>query len=147
MPLAQTLPATEICQAAISVLVPEQQVGIYVSCITPCDGLQNAYNIPALINPTRTAGGEAHTAGTTCGTPVCKAYDLPTWCKAPNYIGQADNACINVDGGVSPPTNKPSDGTRQIKAKYPDAISYPPDTTGTVHNCATGSDYEVVFCP
>jgi len=117
-------------------------VGMWVlPQVNVCAMLQNAYNIPTLINPTKLAHG-AKRAGHECGTPACIVHNINSFCKPPNSIVGADKACINRDG----PGMSSTLGTRAFKTACPDAYSYSQDDSSSTYGCKSGSDYEVVFC-
>ncbi|CAM6047960.1 unnamed protein product [Sphagnum compactum] len=101
----------------------------------------NAYNLPLEIAPT----SPVTVSGTTCGSPSCRINNLNSFCQPPNTLtGAPGDGCYNVDG---PNTGSPTPGTTPFANACPEAISYTSDTGGKVYGCATGTNYEVVFCP
>jgi hypothetical protein len=109
--------------------------------------VQEAYNLPLMINPTFIADGGVQD-GLHCGTPSCTIPDLNSFCQAPNYLtGGPGNGCKNADG----PGNTATDGTRAFKNACPSSYSFSQDdrnaNPGVVYGCNLGSNYEVVFCP
>ena len=106
--------------------------------------LQNAWNLPVLINPTLIAGDPAR-SGQFCGTPICQEGDVSSFCQSPNsQTGYPGYGCYNVDG---PNVNSPTTGTQMFKNNCQSSYSYATDNTNTVFACPTNSAYEIVFCP
>lgn len=109
--------------------------------------VQNAYNLPLMINPTFIADGGSPD-GLHCGTPSCTISDLASFCQAPNTLtGAPGNGCYNTDGTGDVATA----GTMAFKNACPSSYSYSKDDVntnpGVVYGCNLGSNYEVVFCP
>ncbi|KAG6555215.1 hypothetical protein Mapa_003255 [Marchantia paleacea] len=96
----------------------------------------NAYTTPMAI---RAAPG--------CTSISCSISDIRSFCQPNNVLQTLASgalSCVNTDGTAG---LGPTDGTRQFKAACPDAYSYNFDDESSTFTCATGSDYEVVFCP
>lgn len=96
--------------------------------------VQNAYNLPAQIQPIDIVGG-------TCGAPTCNIGNLASFCQSPNVNG--GQFCTNTDG----PGKVSTAGTQAFKSACPDAYSYSKDDGTSTYACKTGSNYNFVFCP
>ena len=101
--------------------------------------MQNAYNLPAAIQPINIAHDSAN--GHECGTPTCTINNLESFCKSPNVAG--NGFCTNTAG----PGQAPTAGTKAFKAACPDAYSYSTDDATSTYGCNTGTNYNFIFCP
>ncbi len=96
--------------------------------------LQNAYNLGITINPQGI---------NSCPSPSCFIPNITNFCQAPNTLtGPLGDGCYNTDG---PNVTSPTLGTLAFADACPEVMSYTTDTTGTVFECPTGSNYEIVF--
>jgi len=96
--------------------------------------VQNAYNLPAEIQPYAIVGGA-------CGTPSCTIGDLASFCQSPNVDG--GDYCTNTDG----PGLVATSGTEAFKSACPDAYSYSKDDSTSTYTCDTGINYNFVYGP
>ncbi len=97
--------------------------------------LQNAYNLPAEIQPYAIVGDGG------CGAPICAISDLASFCQSPNVNG--GDYCTNTDG----PGPVATAGTEVFKSACPDAYSYSADDATSTNACPTGTNYNFVYCP
>ncbi|CAM6098613.1 unnamed protein product [Calypogeia fissa] len=104
--------------------------------------LVNAYNVPAMINPTYLANGD-YRNDHECGTIMCSIPDLSAMCQNGNYYQGPDGACINRDG----PTGGPTPGTELVKQLCPNVYPSCNENAGVVFACNTGSNYDAIWCP
>ena len=100
---------------------------------------QNAYNLPAAIQPIDIVNDSPN--GHECGTPTCTISDLQSFCQSPNQYG--GTFCTNTDG----PGNDATSGTEAFKSACPDAYSYSKDDATSTWGCNTGTNYKFIFCP
>lgn len=100
--------------------------------------LQNAYNLPAEIQPYAIVGTPVDGG---CGTPICTISDIASFCQFPNVDG--GNYCTNTDG----PGLVPTAGTEMFKSACPDAYSYSKDDSSSTYACPTGTNYYFRYCP
>jgi len=103
--------------------------------------LVNAYNQPAMINPTTLVGGDTRN-GLECGTPSCTISDLSTVCQDGNYYAGPDNACINLNG----PGPVETASTDLFKTPCPATFTWSTET-GVTYACNTGAEYDAIWCP
>ncbi|KAF8027389.1 hypothetical protein BT93_E0327 [Corymbia citriodora subsp. variegata] len=68
------------------------------------------------------------------------ALTVPGGCNGPCPIFKTDEYCCNAG------SCEPTDYSRYLKNRCPDAYSYPKDDTAT-KACPGGTNYKVVFCP
>ena len=96
-----------------------------------CCVLQNAYNLPAKIQPSNSG----------CKAVECNPASISSFCKSPNV--NSGTFCTNTDG----PGKSATAGTKAFKSVCPDAYSYSTDDATSTFTCPTGGDYTFTYCP
>lgn len=112
----------------------------------------DGFNAPLQIVP---AGGRAGCRTVTCGADInaacppelaVKAGGVTVGCKSACLAFNTDEHCCRGAYGT-PDKCRPSRYSQFFKAKCPQAYSYAYDDRSSTFTCATGGNYNIVFCP
>ncbi|KAK3153457.1 hypothetical protein QOZ80_2BG0173190 [Eleusine coracana subsp. coracana] len=114
--------------------------------------LVDGYNLPVLVEPSRSASGPASCAAAGC------AADLNAMCPAElragggaacrsacDAFGRPDYCCSGAF--ASPAACRPTAYSQVFKTACPRSYSYAFDDPTSTFTCAGGPDYTVTFCP